>query len=141
MQLTKYSFGAGDRFGLQGDAQLEAIRKAAAEGIDLAIVWNKSSREHGIVGTSQKDVRREAEAAIAAAGWRGNYFVDADHINLDNVGSFVDHSDFFTIDVADYIGEREGAKEVDHFVGRFASYLGELRVAGIDAPWLLPKIH
>jgi len=43
--IGKYSFGIGDRFGLQGEAQLEAFCRAKAAGIDITPVWNKSKRE------------------------------------------------------------------------------------------------
>ena len=64
MKLEKYSFGTGDRFGHQGNAQLQAIRKAKEQGVDIAIVWNKSHREHLIVGTTQSDVGREIDAVL-----------------------------------------------------------------------------
>ena len=50
MKLEKYSFGIGDRFSHEGEAQLGAIIKAKNElGIDISPVWNKSNREHTIV--------------------------------------------------------------------------------------------
>ena len=58
MKIGKYSFGIGDRFGHQGKAQLSALMKAREAGIDIIPVWNKSNREHGIVGTSPDDVRQ-----------------------------------------------------------------------------------
>jgi tagaturonate epimerase len=131
MKLAKYSFGTGDRFGLQGSAQLEAIRKAHAKGVEMAIVWNKSYREHAIVGTSQQDVRREADEAIHAAGWSGSYHVDADHIGLGNVGSFLDHSDYFTLDVADFIGKKAAEPDLKAFVEKYASHIRDLRIAGL----------
>jgi hypothetical protein len=51
-------------------------------GVELAIVWNKSQREHGIVGTSPADVRHEADEAIRAATGNIEYHVDADHIKV-----------------------------------------------------------
>ena len=104
MQLGKYSFGVGDRFGRQGKAQLAAILRARSAGLDITPVWNKSHREHSIIGTQPADVRREADAAVAAANWDKPYFVDADHIGMGNVDQFLDASDFFTLDVADFIG-------------------------------------
>ena len=80
MKIAKYSFGIGDRFGHQGKAQLSALIKAKNAGIDVVPVWNKSHREHGIVGTSPSDVRDEADAAVQSLGWKGEYYVDADHI-------------------------------------------------------------
>ena len=134
MKLAKYSFGTGDRFGLQGSAQLAAVRQAEEQGVDLAIVWNKSHREHTIVGTSQSDVRLEADEAMISAGWQGSYHVDADHINLGNVDQFLEHSDFFTLDVADYIGERAVEQDISSFVNRYSNYIGKLDVSGIAEP-------
>ena len=53
--------------GLQGSAQLDAVIRAADHGIDLAIVWNKSHREHQIVGTHPAAVRTEADEAEVQA--------------------------------------------------------------------------
>ncbi len=132
MLLQKYSFGTGDRFGQQGAAQLQAVSKAKEAGVDIAIVWNKSHREHLLVKTNQSDVRREADEAVKNAGWSGSYYVDADHINLSNVDGFLPYSDFFTIDVADFIGEKAAAADLSSFVTKFSSFIGNLDIAGID---------
>ena len=134
MQLKKYSFGTGDRFGQQGNAQLQAVKKAKEQGVDIAIVWNKSHREHMIVGTTQADVRKEADEAVASEGWSGNYYVDADHIGLSNVENFLTASDFFTLDVADFIGEKAEEKELQQFVDRCSAFSGQLHIKGIDKP-------
>jgi hypothetical protein len=134
MKLAKYSFGNGDRFGLQGSAQLDAVIRAADHGIDLAIVWNKSHREHTIVGTTQQDVRIEAEQAVKQAGFSGEYHVDADHIGLDTVGAYIGHSDFFTLDVADFIGQTADQKDIDDFVARHLQLTGTFHLDGIDQP-------
>ncbi|HEY5284750.1 MAG TPA: tagaturonate epimerase family protein, partial [Polyangia bacterium] len=78
--ISKYSMGIGDRFGLEGAAQLRAFVAAKDRGITIAPVWNKSNREHSLIGTHPEDVRAEAEAAIAACRFSLPYFVDADHI-------------------------------------------------------------
>ncbi|MEJ2057636.1 MAG: tagaturonate epimerase family protein [Desulfofustis sp.] len=134
MKLEKYSFGTGDRFGKQADAQLQAVRKAKEQGVDIAIVWNKSHREHLIVGSSQADLRKEADAAVKKSGWPDSYYVDADHINLSNVDGFLNHSDFFTIDVADYIGEPAEEKDLERFVDTCSMFSGRLHIEGIDDP-------
>ena len=72
----------------QGTAQLDAMILAEQDGIDVAPVWNKSHREHTIVGSRPEDVRAEADAAVAARHWRSPYFVDADHIGLKTVDGF-----------------------------------------------------
>ncbi|MDR1675119.1 MAG: tagaturonate epimerase family protein, partial [Tannerella sp.] len=101
METGKYSFGTGDRFARQGEAQLTALIEASKLlGQEIVPVWNKSNREHTIVHSTPADTRAEADAAVKALGYAGAYFVDADHINLSNVDRFIDHSDFFTLDVA-----------------------------------------
>ena len=110
--IGKYSFGVGDRFAHEGINQLKALIKAEEQfGVHFEPVWNKSNREHQIVGTQPGQTRAEADAAVKALGYKGQYFVDADHINLSNVDRFLDSSDFFTIDVADYIGKSGSLEE------------------------------
>ena len=86
--IGKYSIGLGDRFGHQGAAQLKAIEKASSKGIEITPVWNKSNREHITVGTQPGEVRDEADSVTKSAGFNKPYFVDADHINIDNVDRF-----------------------------------------------------
>ena len=105
MILEKLSFGLGDRFGREGQAQLLAIQEINRKGFPVVPVWNKSNREHELVGTTQAAVRLEADEAVKDNSWTGNYFVDADHITLNNVDKFLEYSDFFTIDVAHFIGK------------------------------------
>jgi len=133
MILGKYSFGIGDRFGHQGKAQLSAVMKAKEHGLDITPVWNKSHREHTIIGTSPADVRKEAREAVAALNWGGSYFVDADHIGLGNVDLFLESSDFFTLDVADFMGQAADKTDVDSFVRKHNKYIGSLEIDGIDA--------
>jgi hypothetical protein len=134
MMLGRYSFGLGDRFGRQGRAQLTAVLAAKRQGVDITPVWNKSNREHTIIGTKPGDVRREADAAVAACGWKGPYFVDADHIGLGNVDGFIEASDFFTLDVADFIGKPARPAEIDAFSKKHAGLVGSHRIDGIDKP-------
>ena len=112
MTIGKYSFGIGDRFAREGVNQLKALVRAEEQfGVHFVPVWNKSNREHQIVGTEPESVRAEADAAVAALGYSGEYYVDADHINLSNVDRFIPSSDFFTIDVADFIGKSGSVEE------------------------------
>ena len=112
MKIGKYSFGVGDRFAHEGINQLKALIEAEERfGVHFVPVWNKSNREHQIVGTEPIETRKEADAAVKALGYKGQYFVDADHINLNNVDRFIEASDFFTIDVADYIGKTGSMEE------------------------------
>lgn len=137
MQISKYSFGIGDRFGHQGKAQLSALMRAKKAGINVVPVWNKSHREHGIVGTSPADVRAEADESVHSLGWNGEYRVDADHINLSNVDAYIETSDFFTLDVADYIMKPSEAENVRAFVERNRKYIGELRIPGIERAYTI----
>jgi hypothetical protein len=139
MILGKYSFGIGDRFGHQGKAQLAAIIKAREQGLEITPVWNKSNREHTIIGTRPDDVRREADQAVVACGWKAPHFVDADHIGLANVERFMDASDFFTLDVADFIGRPAPDAQVNTFVKKHEGLLGSHRIEGIDEPIALDE--
>ncbi|HJZ39985.1 MAG TPA: tagaturonate epimerase family protein [Bacteroidales bacterium] len=130
MQLEKYSFGTGDRFGRQGLAQLNAIMEINRLGVPVVPVWNKSNREHTIIGSKPADVK--AEAIAATGSYSGNYYIDADHINLETVDRFMESSNFFTIDVAHFIGKKPGKNAVEDFVARFGKYVGPLTIAGID---------
>ncbi len=132
MILEKYSIGIGDRFCRQGKAQLAALMKAKQQGVSITPVWNKSAREHTIIGTTQSDTRKEADDAVAACGWDGPYFVDADHIGLGNVDEFIESSDFFTLDVADFIGEPANESDVNSFVQKHKKYVGLLTIDGVD---------
>ena len=135
MKLEKYSLGIGDRFGQQGIAQLEALIKAKKDGIEFVPVWNKSNREHQIIHSEPKDTKVEADAAVKALQWDAPYYVDADHINLNTVDPFLDHSNFFTLDVADYIGSETSEIELEKFLKLASPYEGKLRIPGISEPF------
>jgi hypothetical protein len=130
MKIEKYSFGMGDRFFHQGKAQLQSLVMARQAGVDIAPVWNKSDREHVIVGTEPQSLRDEADAAVAALGWEGNYYVDADHITLKTVDRFLHCSDFFTLDVGDDIGTRASQEDIAAFVNSHDRFTGTLEIPG-----------
>ena len=135
LRIGKFSFGIGDRFAHQARAQLQACLQAAAAGVDVIPVWNKSNREHLIVGSEPGSVRIAADAAVQELGWRKPYHVDADHIRLDTVDRFVPHSDFFTIDVADSIGRPAEPAAVDRFVNRHGELVGRVSINQIEKPF------
>lgn len=134
MKLGKYSFGVGDRFNHEGEAQLRAIIKAGKHGVDISPVWNKSNREHNIVHSEPEGTRIEADTAVRVLKWNKPYFVDADHINLTNVDRFIDHADFFTLDVAMYIGNKSSSEEVAKFKKACAGLGNEVTIPGIEEP-------
>ncbi|TXT61901.1 MAG: hypothetical protein BAJALOKI1v1_1080003 [Promethearchaeota archaeon] len=143
MELPKYSIGTGDRFGQQGKALLNAVMKAAQEQVDLTIVWNKSEREHEIIGTEPKDVYIEVQNAVEELNYQGKYFIDADHIGLSNVDKFIEYSNYFTLDVADFIGKSAPKKELDLFIELCEQYIGEIKIPHINTPLFADseKIH
>jgi hypothetical protein len=137
--LEKFSIGIGDRFGRQGRAQLQAAIKVREQGVDVAVVWNKSNREHNLIGTEPADVRHEAEQAVQALRFKGGYYVDADHIGLGNVDRFLDASDFFTLDVADFTGKKADGGAIETFVRKNDRYTGVLTIPGIEKPLQVTK--
>ena len=54
------------------------------------------------------------------------------HINLSNVDGFIDASDFFTLDVAENIGEAAEQKDVDAFVASMEKQIGEIELPGLE---------
>jgi len=139
MKLGKNSIGIGDRFSHQGVAQLRAIVKANKFGLDISPVWNKSNREHQIVHSHPEDVRKEADTAVVELGFTGKYFVDADHINMGTVAPFVETADFFTLDVASFIGKESKPEDVKAFIASCSKYMGNLYIPGIDHPLVVTE--
>jgi len=137
--LGRYSLGIGDRFAHEAEAQLMAFLEAARRGVDVTPVWNKSNREHLVVGSEPAGVREAADAAVGAVGWRGAYFVDADHITAATVERFLDPCDFFTLDVAGAIGRPAADAAVEAFCARHSELTTGVEVAGIDAPLALSR--
>lgn len=133
LKLSKFSVGVGDRFAQQAEAQLRAFLLATEKGADIVPVWNKSNREHLIVGSEPPSVRAAAEAAVKKLGWNRPWHVDADHIRLETVDRFVPCSDFFTIDVADSIGKPAAADAVKAFVDRHPELSQPLDIPGVGA--------
>ncbi|MDN3594876.1 tagaturonate epimerase family protein [Zunongwangia endophytica] len=132
-ELGKFSFGTGDRFGKEGKAQLEAIIKIQKDGVAVTPVWNKSNREHQTVNTQPKSVLEEADNATTELNFTQDYFVDADHINKETVDPFLNNSNFFTIDVTNYINKKSDSKNIRAFKEFFQDYLSPFKIEGIIA--------
>jgi len=139
LSLEKFSLGVGDRFAHQAKAQLRACMMAADHGVMVVPVWNKSNREHGIVGSEPSSVRAAADDAVRQSGWKRPYHVDADHINLGTVDRFIDASDFYTLDVAASIGQTAHADRVDAFLERHPELVGEVSIPGICQPFAMTR--
>jgi tagaturonate epimerase len=132
LKLAKYSLGTGDRFAHQANAQLQACRQALSHGVEVIPVWNKSNREHAIIGSEPCSVRQAADAAVKKLDWELPFFCDADHITLQTVSRFFTSCDFFTIDVADFIGQPASTAEVNSFLKQHAELLGRIRLEGAE---------
>lgn len=132
MKLNKYTIGVGDRFAHQAGAQLQACILAGQAGVEVVPVWNKSNREHTIIGSEPAQTRSAADAAVVRLGWTLPYFCDADHINLDTVDRFLTPCNFFTIDVADFIGQSADEAACAAFVERHNDMMGRIDLPGVE---------
>jgi hypothetical protein len=128
--LGRFSVGVGDRFAYQAKAQLAACILAEEAGVEVIPVWNKSNREHTIIGSEPNATRDAADAAVKALGWNKPYFSDADHISFHTVDRFLPFCDFYTIDVADYIGKAADQDAIAAFVAAHARLLGPISLRG-----------
>ena len=135
LQLPRFSVGVGDRFAHQAKAQLKACMMATEAGVEVAPVWNKSNREHTIIGSEPTETRAAADAAVKELGYKGQYFLDADHINLKTVARFLAPCDFYTLDVADLIGQPAKESDVDAFLKRHPELIGTVAIPQIDEPF------
>ncbi len=134
LQISKFTFGVGDRFAHEAEAQLRACMLAAEQGVEVVPVWNKSHREHTTVGSEPQSVRDAADAAVRALGWQKPFHVDADHITLETVDGYLDSADFFTLDVADSIGEPAADADVTAFLDRHPELIGAVAIEGLSEP-------
>ena len=124
LKLAKYSVGTGDRFAHQAKAQLQACIQALEQGVEVIPVWNKSNREHTIIGSEPASTRQAADAAVKALDWKLPYFLDADHITLKTFPASSTACDFYTIDVADFIGQPASPADIDTSFMRRQNLLG-----------------
>ena len=86
------------------------------------------------MGTQPHTLREEADSAINASDYNGSYYLDADHITLDTVDSFVDSHNFFTLDISEHIGREDDSEAIDSFVKSLEPHLGKIELPGIDEP-------
>jgi len=88
-----------------------------------------------IIGSDPGDTRAAAEAAVRELNWSHPYHLDADHIGLKTVDRFIPHCDFYTIDVADWIGRPAPKEAVDRFVNQHPELIGERPIPGLTLPY------
>ena len=91
-------------------------------------------REHQLIGTHPALVRYAADKAVAALGYSGEYYVDADHIQLDTLDPFLETTDFFTLDVATHIGHPVACDSRADFYKRQLCALGEIQLCPTMEP-------
>jgi hypothetical protein len=139
LTLPRFSIGVGDRFAHQAKAQLAACMQAAQAGVEVAPVWNKSNREHTIIGSEPVQTRAAADKAVRELGYKGPYFLDADHINLKTVQRFLDPCDFFTLDVADMIGQPAKEEDVTAFIAAHPELIGTIAIPNVSEPFQTDK--
>ena len=139
LELPRFSVGVGDRFAHQAKAQLRACILAEEAGVEVIPVWNKSNREHTIIGSEPSATRAAADAAVRELGWTKPYFLDADHINLKTVQRFLDPCDFFTLDVADLIGQPAEAQDVQDFITHHPELVGEVVIPDVEEPFHIDR--
>ncbi|RYG71018.1 hypothetical protein EON80_06065 [bacterium] len=135
--LEPFSFGIGDRFAHQAKAQLRAFQLLAQQGVHVTPVWNKSYREHTTIGSQPRSVLSAAETAVRELGWEAPFHIDADHVRLETVDGFLDSSDFYTLDVADFIGQKAPTSNIEAFVSHHPELVGTLQIEGLDTPFTL----
>ena len=85
-----------------------------------------------MIGSKPSDVRAEADAAVNELRWPGKYYVDADHITLKTVDPFIEPSDFYTVDVAELIGQTADPDAIEALVKEIRPFAGSLSIPGID---------
>ena len=124
-----------NRFAHQAKAQLRACMLAGEQGVEIIPVWNKSNREHVIIGSEPASTRAAADEAVKALNWKRPYHVDADHINLGTVDRFIESCDFYTIDVADWIGKPADKASIDDFAARHPELIGDINIPGVASPF------
>lgn len=137
MLIEKYSIGIGDRYGHQGAAQLNALVCSKNDGVSIVPVWNKSKREHTLIGSNPIDARKEADNAVKELDWKDSYYIDADHIGIKTVDDFISHCNFFTIDVADFISMQPSDEIVNSYKEKASAYKGEINIPGIDRHFIM----
>jgi hypothetical protein len=139
MVLEKLSLGMGDRFAHQAKAQLAACICAAKRGAQVIPVWNKSNREHNIIGSEPSGTRGAVDAAIRALDWKQPYYVDADHIDVNTVDRFLEPCDFFTLDVAYAIGRPAAPGAAEALLDRHPELIGRIEIPGIEGAFTVSR--
>jgi hypothetical protein len=112
---------------------------AEQSGVEITPVWNKSNREHTIVGSRPGSVRAAAELAVRELGWTKPYHIDADHITLETVDAFLESSDYYTIDVAAAIGKPPKGEAVNAFLAKHSELLQRIDLPGRQSPLAMSR--
>ncbi len=71
--------------------------------------------------------------------WKHAHFCDADHINLDTFERFLEACDFYTLDVADYIGQHASPPRSTPSSLAIPELLSPIKLDGIDEVFNISK--
>ena len=127
--------GVGDRFAHQAKAQLAACMKAGEAGVEVVPVWNKSNREHTIIGTEPS-----ADAGCGGCGGEGAGLDEAvlsgcrPHQPEDR-GAVHGAVRLLHARRGGEIGKPAAQADVDAFVERHPELVGEVTIPAIDEPF------
>jgi tagaturonate epimerase len=111
----------------------------ADAGVEFSPVGKKSNREHTIIHSEPDQTRQAADRAVRELEWKAPYFCDADHVNLSTVDRFLVPCDFFTLDVADQIGQPAPPSSLSAFEARHPELIGVVAVPGIEPFFISPE--
>jgi hypothetical protein len=78
--------------------------------------------------------RSAADAAVTTLAWKLLYFIDADHIGIQTVDRFLSVCDFYTIDVADFIGRPACQADIEAFLAHNRKLVGSILLKSIAKP-------
>ncbi len=120
---------------------MQACVEALQNGVEVIPVWNKSNREHAIIGSEPASVRQAADAAVTALHWEKPYFCDADHITLQTVDRFLASCDFYTIDVAGSIGQQAEEANIESFVKGHSELRRRVQMECVDEAFEITPGH
>ncbi len=99
-------------------------------------VWNKIAiGSTASSAPSRRPCSPPRRPRCRLSAWQQGWHVDADHIRLETVDRFIPHSDFFTLDVADSIGQPAAPEAVKAFVDRHPELIGTIAIPQIDTPF------
>jgi hypothetical protein len=140
LRLNKYSVGSGTGSRTRPKRSCRLACRLWRNGVEVIPVWNKSNREHTIIGSEPSSVRQAADAAVKALHWKLPYFCDADHITLQTVGRFLDRA-ISTPSTWPTSSASRAGRRPRNFVKRHPELLGRIPLEGADEAFEITQEH